>query len=453
MELKELQEYDVKEAEKGEELFWRNKEKSNISLLDFYPEFKEKLNEQTYTRFIARGELAAQFPFFDKIIMPIGTYGDSEILFKWYYGISIDQTIELVKEGKIIPVLKYQPEAYENIDYLDPILEKNPPCETIRNHFIDYYFSSNSLPPVNYKGELTFHALGYKEKFASDAVELLKKGSKLERDNMFWMIMTLHIFRDIPIKLYNIDYIFISAYSQLKSIGYGDLVRNLSNLSYLTDTFAGLCAYSSILYSGLRESLGGIQTWSPQEIEMAKHVCLKSPKKFENEVGKKLIEFKLPDIKYIDYDDIINGSKTKESMKARISLMKLDKAIGMKKDTEDLLDLSKDVQETWEGTTETIRSMLSRWSKLKILFKKNFIPVGLGICGGISAGIVGLHGIIGHAVGHLAGHKVGEVIKPSSDLDIRLLKSSHLVVIPGQLDLQQKTATYFYFRGIKKHSF
>jgi len=391
--------------------------------------------------------VAAQIPFFDRIIMPIGSCGDSKELFKWYYGISIDQTLELIKEEKIIPILKFTPDYYENANFLDPILEKKPPCEAIRNSFIDYYAYSKQ-DYVKYKGELTSLALGFKEEFLNESIDLLRKGSKSELDKMFWMIINLHIFRDNPIKSYNVPAIFSSAYSQLKAAGYDNLVKGLLEYPHLSDTFAGVCAYSSILYSSPRESLGGIQSWSPQEVVISKYLSSKGIRSFENEVGKKLIEFKLHDFIFISIDEIIKGSKTKESFRARETLKVLNRAIETEKE-EDLVDLSKDVQKSWENVSNTIRSALDFRSKLKLKIKKNVIPLTLGICGGVAASHLGLHGIIGHIGGEITGHIAGELIKPSSSLEVKLLELNHLVVVPGGLDIQQRMATSFYFKGKK----
>jgi len=137
-EIEELKDYEEKEKEIVANKISKLNGKQ-ASILDFYPAmngehplFKLK---QPYTRCGAPYvKVQDLLPFFETqivFIRPIGKpYADqykNEQNFKKYYGVSVEQLIELAKKHKVAINLSYFPTKYAGLEYLRPILEKRPP--------------------------------------------------------------------------------------------------------------------------------------------------------------------------------------------------------------------------------------------------------------------------------------------------------------------------------------
>lgn len=71
--------------------------------------------------------ILAQVPFFEQQILVLDAFR-TEKDFRENYGLSVSQLIDLWKAKKKVLVGLSNPSSYVGLDYLDPILEKEPPC-------------------------------------------------------------------------------------------------------------------------------------------------------------------------------------------------------------------------------------------------------------------------------------------------------------------------------------
>ncbi len=162
MDKKELKELDMKKAEeygKINKKYLKNK-KDEIDILDFYqgtnlnPPYSAANSATSYS--IKPYQL---FPFFKTVIVDILPLPNEE-LFNEYYGMSIEELIELEEKGKVVVRLPDMYSGYSKIedDYLDPIFSLNPPSSFLINGNYGYLINDKI------QGEMEdFHNLFKKE--------------------------------------------------------------------------------------------------------------------------------------------------------------------------------------------------------------------------------------------------------------------------------------------------
>jgi hypothetical protein len=83
-----------------------------------------------YSNVVPRVPILSQIPFFEQQILTLAPY-DTEDAFRREYGLSVSGVVDLWKEKKRLLVTIGHPEQFVGLDYLDPILEKDPPCIAI----------------------------------------------------------------------------------------------------------------------------------------------------------------------------------------------------------------------------------------------------------------------------------------------------------------------------------
>jgi hypothetical protein len=134
MDLTDLKELDSLKADEYGRISKKNK-KDKIDILDFY----QDLNlDTTYTSANSASSNSIKpyqlFPFFKTVIvdvLPLYT----EALFERYYGMSVEDLIELERKDKVairLPGIYTDYKDVEN-DYLDPILSRRPPSTFLIN--------------------------------------------------------------------------------------------------------------------------------------------------------------------------------------------------------------------------------------------------------------------------------------------------------------------------------
>lgn len=133
----DLKEMDIKKSEEygkiNKKLLGNKDEK--IDILDYYhginlnPPYSASNSVSTYA--IKPYQL---FPFFKTVIVDILPLPNEE-LFNEYYGMSVEDLIELEQKGKVVIRSPDLYEGYKNVedDYLDPILSKSPPSSYLIN--------------------------------------------------------------------------------------------------------------------------------------------------------------------------------------------------------------------------------------------------------------------------------------------------------------------------------
>lgn len=133
MNLQQLKKYESDEREKIHAISSQllRGQKADYFRLDLYPEFKDKLKGKVYTNVLRGISVLTQLPFYDAIIMPVPRT-PSEDEYRKSTGLSVDQTMQLVDKGKIIPIIFEMLTNYRDLDYLDPILERRfPRCREV----------------------------------------------------------------------------------------------------------------------------------------------------------------------------------------------------------------------------------------------------------------------------------------------------------------------------------
>ncbi|MFA0834629.1 MAG: hypothetical protein ACC609_11545 [Methanobacterium formicicum] len=137
MDKKDLLELDEQKSEeygKIKKKLSKNKPEK-IDILDFYPGTNLNL---PYTASNSVSTYAIKpyqlFPFFKTVIVDILPLPTEE-LFNEYYGMSVDELIELEKKGKVVIRAADFYHGYDKVenDYLDPILSNSPPSSLIIN--------------------------------------------------------------------------------------------------------------------------------------------------------------------------------------------------------------------------------------------------------------------------------------------------------------------------------
>ena len=148
MELNELQEYQNKEWERIDEI--RKKIDEPFSQLDCFPELElEKRKPYCSTSFPP----STLIPFHKTVFVKIPPLDQNE--FKKIIQFNVEELIELEKRGRVAIILTQNPVDYLNLDYLDPIIEKNPP---LSYRIIAYkeYLARDKLKQYGIEAECVF---------------------------------------------------------------------------------------------------------------------------------------------------------------------------------------------------------------------------------------------------------------------------------------------------------
>ncbi|MBI3639697.1 MAG: hypothetical protein HY223_05210 [Thaumarchaeota archaeon] len=407
----ELQELEDKEIEKLDKLIDKVVDNINsgkkLTPLDFYPEIASFVKGKTYTNWLVMHRpILLQLPFYDVTLMPIFPLNDEKI-FEKETGLTVQQTLELYKEGKILPLLQFPPLEFRGLDYLDPILELNLPILNFRQPAYDHALSINVLGHDQYQIS-TWYEEGMEifkivtsdklNKFPESLTSLLSKDAQTDSDF-----------------IRNIGY----AYARLMLMGYSDLVSILLSLKNPMTIAQSLWIYEKVLTAKHHLSLGGVVSWDTLDALAAKNLGIDSAKAFPIDVGKLLIkEFELVSIRDFGFEKIIKI--TNSTAKPRKALFALDEAVELHQE-EKIIDRSLALRETWEETNEIVRSMNK--SKDKIT---KFIPLSIGLVGGLSTAFNTLPGIISTILG-IAGCQV--IAEPLTEFILKLGKPTHIVSI------------------------
>ena len=134
-DLEELAEQDKKVAD-SIALRMSKAPENRVSVLDFYPEF-ENLRDRLYASNIPYLVDTAQkklehvptyvmLPFYETLVVGIEPLKD-EMTFRRWYGMDVAQIMEMTKSERMRVRLTSPTLLYDGLDYLDPLLETNPP--------------------------------------------------------------------------------------------------------------------------------------------------------------------------------------------------------------------------------------------------------------------------------------------------------------------------------------
>ena len=156
MEKQQILEYKEQEQQLVEGVLRKSERASKLSILDFYPEHAW-LRGTLYcadlpTRFSAMDPklraipIWVTLPYSGVLVVGVEPLTD-ELVFRQWYGVGIDEFVDLIKSKKVAVRINNPLELYEGLHYLDPILENHPPSlarsEASRDAFLmaqDAYF-------------------------------------------------------------------------------------------------------------------------------------------------------------------------------------------------------------------------------------------------------------------------------------------------------------------------
>ncbi|MBP2044948.1 tetratricopeptide repeat protein [Methanobacterium aggregans] len=137
-----------------------NYNKEELNILDFYPELDLKPPYTgTGTNLINPIKPYQLFPFFKTVLVDVPPIPDED-LFKMQYGLSVEELIDLEREGKVAIRLSYPYINYHNLenDYLDPIISRRPPSARARDLNYSYLINDKFLETLEkedfFKGKL-----------------------------------------------------------------------------------------------------------------------------------------------------------------------------------------------------------------------------------------------------------------------------------------------------------
>lgn len=417
MEKAQLNELENGQMQKMDSIFddlvFKVQNNEKIEIIDFYPEIKPLLKNKTYTNYLAHQRpIFLQLPFYDSTILELIPLKD-ETSFKKAIGITVSQTLELYKKGKVIPLLQYPPLDFEGLDYLDPLLELDLPVCNIREPAFD------QIVAVHLRGEDS-EQIGT---WFHEGMELFRKISNNKMTNLppsFTNLISKNAQFDTDL-LVNIGY----SYAQLKIMGYHDLTKKIFSITDPHTLSVCLWTYNNVLVAGARRALGGVISWDAIDAVAAKNLGMESVKAYPVDVGKLLIkEFKLASIEDFGFEKTIQ--LTNQTTKARRALFDLDSAV-MNSQQDSLIDRSNALERTWRETNEIVTSMRNTKDKIA-----KYLPASVGVVGELLSSS-SLPGIIASLVG---AYGIGLVSDQISEILVKIRRPNHVVSIFDLRELQ-----------------
>jgi len=436
MNLQKLRNYESDEREKIRAICSQllRRQGAEYPRLDLYPEFKDKLKGKVYTNALWGISVLIQLPFYDTIIMPVPRTS-TEDEYRKSTGLSIDDTMELIDEGKILPIIFETLTNYRGLDYLDPILERRfPRCREVS--FRSLITKISKYPEAKIKGLRT--TLEKKDSKLERFLKSEKKGSKygfkietLPTGTNFEFSVDVSSFTKKN-KSERINGL-LQIYQLLRGLVGDSVVSSLlelpANLWFLV---TAIYAENLIYHPSL--ALDGIV--SIERDKFISHRVLnlflreKTPasgRVFPIEIGKWLIEkCQLVDVRDLGFKKVIEMSK--ETAKARKALCELDKAVENRQ-SQKVLESKKAIQEVWKETNQQLQSMM-RASRVGV----PVISISLGVIGGIVGTLAGLPGML---FGALEG--VFSSLRCARPIAERLVKIGKPTYITAVYDLKRNS--------------
>jgi hypothetical protein len=333
MEKDELNELDIKKAEDYGKIHKKNKKnpKAKIDILDFYhgtnltPPYSSANSANSYS--IKPYQL---LPFFKTIIVDILPLPNEE-LFNEYYGMSVEDLIELERKGKVVIRLPDTYEGYKNIDYLDPIFLQNPQTSFLINTVYGYIINNKLEEEMEdtgnlFKNEFDFGSnltmeMGMIDPMAIASWDILSGSDPylVDVDNKTYKTITHNNFNKLSYSGYSNVNTFLK---KLLSVGNGrlDWAFTYSNTytSFLADpTLSSLNGTHMVNYN-MKEILNDLIIRTRNE-DLRKKLFSESENILSYDIGKTLSEeisapllFNFEESLDYDYNGAINALKSLE---------------------------------------------------------------------------------------------------------------------------------------------
>ena len=412
--LKELEEYEIKEEERAAEIYRKIYNKRKISIKDCYPDLKLKKPYGAYLMGASHS-----IPFLETHIVNVSSFKDKDT-FERAYGMSPELLIELYKKGRVEFLLNGPPTEFANLDYLDEILEFEPPPVSCRNSLYD---------------ELSFDA--DKSFFYSKQAEKILQNVKCLKG------FEEYTSPEETLK----DYVW-NSYMRLGIHGYDDLIKavltyaegidkeEVSNeLMNPPDLVATLCIfYSDFLTEPIYSSLDGVHSLDSREKEIksiydeALMVYPESRSKLfpPVDVGKALIElYEL----YLPQKQNIEGilDLDIEAKRTRKALKSFDEAVE-KEQIDKIVDRKRALRNAIVDTNEAVKSI----EKTKDRIEKaiNYGSLTVGIVGPIVSQITTENFLFSILFGSSGlSTRLSKIATPVAEVLAKRKKPNHVVMV------------------------
>ena len=335
MEFAELSELDIKKADEYAKInkkYEKNK-KLKVDILDFYQE--KTLNPPYSSSNSATSNSIKPYqlmPFFKTVIVDILRL-PSEELFNQYYGMSVEELIELERKGKVLIRLPDYYISYHNIenDYLDPILLRNPPNSFLINQVFGYLINNTIVDELKevenlFKKEFDFGSnlgieMGMIDPMVVASFNIMAGGDPYLPNvgNEEYKKFTNNNFNRLCLSGYSNVNTFLK---ELLSVGNGRLdwafVYSTAYTSFLADPILSSLNGTHMASYNMKEILNDLILRTTNE-ELRKTLLSKSSNILCYDIGKTLSEeistpllFNLEESLDYDYNGAINALKSLE---------------------------------------------------------------------------------------------------------------------------------------------
>jgi hypothetical protein len=325
-----------------------------------------------YSNVIPLVPILSQTSFFEQQILVVDPY-KTEQDFKNGYGLSISGVIDLWKKKKLLVGLG-PPEIYTGLDYLDPILEREPPCLSL-------------LVTAHVKTVAAAQAgIEYYEACVETAFQKLNSLHRSVFDDICRVELA-----SIPTSAEQVAYMVAQDYAILCAYGFNDLADKLLSKADMSAAF-GLKKYAEYLVLMPRYyALDGIVSLTSSDFEIASQLGLKpAAELFPVDVGKMIArELPISFIRDLGDADVVDLQGQTASL--RRLLLEIDQCA--RKGEYAKLPREEAIEKVFEEAENAARSIAESKKLYRILG-----GVTLGVLGpALGAALTGLPGLIAGA--------------------------------------------------------
>nr|WP_303210243.1 hypothetical protein [Methanobrevibacter smithii] len=399
MEKKVLLEKQNKTKNQVNDIIKKHEKDKKIDILDFYPDYHL---EEPYSCFDPHSDKNLKpfqlLPFFKNIIIDIKPF-KKEKDFINYYGMDVNQLLEQWGKGIFKFRLSHDYICYTNLenDYLDEILDKNPPVAPLINNAHSILVNGSVFGFEKFNS----YICGKKLDFGNDL--LLDLGGTDPLTIIAMDMMSEHGNSMVSFNENNYKYIVAENLSKLESCGFNEIVDFIKRFldvgnGRLDWAFVFSNTYANFLSNPILDSLNGTHLVNSQMKQVANDLSIRH---FENLFPKLKLPVPNIDVK----DSILSGDIAKImceniNMPTLIEVEDLDnydndgpiKALGslekaiLDKNNNKIVDLSVDLKNELISAADIVKDMQS--GKKNILGFLTHFSLGFGVIGEIASNIV-----------------------------------------------------------------
>ena len=399
MEKKLLLEKQNKAKDQVNDIIKKYDQDKKINILDFYPDYKLKEPYSSFNPSSDRNLKPFQLlPFFKNIIIDIKPF-KNEKDFISYYGMDVNQLLEQWGKGIFKFRLSYDYTYYADLenDYLDEILDKNPPVAPLINKGHSILVNGSTFGFENFNTYVS----GKKLDFGNDL--LLDLGGTDPLTIIAMDMMSGHGNSMVSFNESYYKYLVAENLSKLESCGFNEIVEFIKRFldvgnGRLDWAFVFSNTYANFISNPILDSLNGTHLVNSQMKQVANDLSIRH---FENLFPKLNLPVPNIDVK----DSILSGDIAKVmceniNMPTLVevedldnydndgpikALASLEKAI-VDKNNNKIVDLSVDLKNELVSAADIIKDM--QLNKKNILGLLTKFSLGFGVIGEIAPNII-----------------------------------------------------------------